>query len=343
MKSHIQDKAKKFVVLGLLAMAITLFVGFNLNQEVVYRVSLNLDNNVVNVVTGAITVEELLLNEDILLEEGAHINVSPEAELENNMEIVINSPKTYRISIDNHEFHLKSIHTSVGKILSDNGITIEGKDYTYPKLDEEVGQGSIIEVYNVEDIVVTEEEFIPYERIVNKNRNLDLGIENIVQEGKDGLKEVTVSKEYVNGKLVGTHLVKEEILSEAVSNIVEKGTRSIVVTSRGDTNFKKAVVMSATAYDLSFESCGKYPDHPAYGITRSGTQAGPGVVAVDPRVIPLGTKLYVESLDGTPDYGFCVAEDTGGAIKGNRIDLFFHSSTDVYNFGRRDVKVYILD
>ncbi|HZK33478.1 MAG TPA: 3D domain-containing protein, partial [Tissierellaceae bacterium] len=139
------------------------------------------------------------------------------------------------------------------------------------------------------------------------------------------------------------YIVKEEILSEPVSNIVEKGTKALVVTSRGNTSFRKAITMSATAYDLSFESCGKHPGHPAYGITASGTHARPGVVAVDPRVIPLGTKLYVESLDGTPDYGFASAEDKGGAIKGNKIDLFFESSTDVRNFGRRKVKVYILD
>ena len=68
-----------------------------------------------------------------------------------------------------------------------------------------------------------------------------------------------------------------------------------------------------------------------------------GAVAVDPRVIPLGTKLYVESLDNTKDYGFCVAEDTGGAIKGNKIDLFFNTAGEVKNFGRRKVRVYILD
>ena len=66
-------------------------------------------------------------------------------------------------------------------------------------------------------------------------------------------------------------------------------------------------------------------------------------MAVDPRVIPLGTRLYVQSLDGSSDYGFAVAEDTGGAIKGNKIDLFFETAEQVRQFGRRRVKVYILD
>lgn len=345
MESHIQNKTWKFIVLGLLIVfvAAALLLGFYLNQETEYNVNLNLNNNVTDIVTEANTVEELLLKEDISLEKDTYINVSLGTELDDNMNIVINSPKTYTISIGNDEFDVQSIHTTVEEVLSDNGITIAEKDYTYPALNSEISQGNRVELYSVRDIVETEEEFIPYERVVRKNKNLDLGIEKIVQEGKDGLKEIHISREYVNGKLAGENIVKEEVINEPVTNIVEKGTKAMMVTSRGNTSFHKVITMSATAYDLSFESCGKYPDHPAYGITASGTKAGPGVVAVDPRVIPLGTRLYVESLDNTPDYGFCVAEDTGGAIKGNKIDLFFHSSTDVKNFGRRNVKVYILD
>ena len=107
-------------------------------------------------------------------------------------------------------------------------------------------------------------------------------------------------------------------------------------------NTSDIMVMEATAYDLSYQSTGKRPGDKAYGITASGMKAGPGVVAVDPKVIPLGTKLYIESMDSTKDYGYAVAGDTGGAIKGNRIDLFFFSSSDVRRFGRRNVRVKVL-
>ena len=106
---------------------------------------------------------------------------------------------------------------------------------------------------------------------------------------------------------------------------------------------KRVITMNASAYDLSYQSTGKRPGDRGYGITASGTKARPGVVAVDPKVIPLGTKLYIESLDGRADYGNAIAEDTGGAIKGNRIDLFFNSRSAALNFGRRNVKVHILD
>ncbi|HZJ98400.1 MAG TPA: 3D domain-containing protein, partial [Tissierellaceae bacterium] len=93
----------------------------------------------------------------------------------------------------------------------------------------------------------------------------------------------------------------------------------------------------ATAYDLSFESCGKHPDHPAYGITASGTKARLGVVAVDPKVIPLGTKLYVEG------YGNAIAEDVGGAIKGRLLDVFFNTKNECIQWGRKQVNVWIVD
>ena len=95
--------------------------------------------------------------------------------------------------------------------------------------------------------------------------------------------------------------------------------------------------MSSTAYDISFESCGKNPGDKYYGITASGIPVRPGIVAVDPRVIPLGTWLYVEG------YGIALAADKGGAIKGNRIDLFYESTKVVDRYGRKTVKVYVLD
>ena len=105
---------------------------------------------------------------------------------------------------------------------------------------------------------------------------------------------------------------------------------------------KRSMVMNASAYDLSYESCGKNPGDYGYGITASGMQACYGVVAVDPNVIPLGTKLYIASADGSYVYGCAIAGDTGGGIKGNKIDLFYNSRAEALQFGRRNVVVYFL-
>nr|WP_300091959.1 3D domain-containing protein [Sedimentibacter sp.] len=179
-------------------------------------------------------------------------------------------------------------------------------------------------------IVYNDEKYVDYEKVV--------------QEGSDGMKKSVYQESYVDGKLISKSLEEEIVYIEPVEEIVEVGTKEYVVaTSRGGFRFEQELDMVATAYDLSYESTGKYPDDPEYGITASGTKAQPGTVAVDPSVIPLGTKLYIASTDGSPDYGLATALDTGGAINGYRIDLFMEDGTDAHNFGIRQVKVYILE
>jgi len=178
---------------------------------------------------------------------------------------------------------------------------------------------------------------------VVKNENQFEGYEKVIQNGFDGIKRCVYEETYVNGEAVSKILAEEIVRKEPVDKIVEIGTKKHLVTSRGGFRYSNELALIATAYDLSYESTGKYPGESGYGITASGTKAQPGTAAVDPRVIPLGTKLYIASIDGSPDYGFATAEDTGGAIKGNKIDLFMENGSDCDNFGRRQVKVYILD
>ena len=94
--------------------------------------------------------------------------------------------------------------------------------------------------------------------------------------------------------------------------------------------------MTATAYTAGPESTGKRPGHPAYGLTATGTRAQPGkTIAVDPRVIPLGSKVYID------DLGEFIAEDTGGAIHGNRIDLYMESVDEALDWGVRKVRLHV--
>jgi 3D (Asp-Asp-Asp) domain-containing protein len=102
----------------------------------------------------------------------------------------------------------------------------------------------------------------------------------------------------------------------------------------------EAVEVTATGYTAGIESTGKTPKHPQYGITYSGVKVRKSkvsTIAADTKVFPLGTLLYI------PGYGYGIVADTGSAIKGNKIDLFFWSKKEVYaNWGKRNVKVYVL-
>lgn len=123
-------------------------------------------------------------------------------------------------------------------------------------------------------------------------------------------------------------------------NEVEEG---VLETSDGKIiEYTDVIQLEATAYCACYDCCGKYPGNKWYGITATGTRAKVGTIAVDPKVIPLGTEVYIEGLGDAKNYGFATAEDTGGAIKGKIIDLYFNTHKETVNWGRQQVNVYIL-
>lgn len=131
----------------------------------------------------------------------------------------------------------------------------------------------------------------------------------------------------------------------AIPTMAQNNTKTTVsgntaVTAYGTFTFSKVLTCNATAYEGSSASNGKWA-----GKTATGRAPVFGVVAVDPSVIPLNSKLYIESADGGKSwiYGFAVAGDTGGAIKGNKIDLCYNTLDQCYQFGRRDAIVYVLN
>ena len=136
-------------------------------------------------------------------------------------------------------------------------------------------------------------------------------------------------------KPVDRKFVNDAIVKQAVNQIVEFGTVPNFRNSRGELIRYSKLKMQATACTASFEDTGKTPDHPAFGVTYTGIRVREGVIDVDPKVIPLGTKVYVEVPGPAPDYGFAIASDIGSAIKGNLIDLYFDSASRVKSWGEK--------
>ena len=341
MKTNTPSRTIKFKMIVVLIIVAALSLGIYIYQG--NEVTLDVDGEVTELVSYSNTVQELIETEEVNFSEKAFINVPLDSKIENNIKIIIRNPIPYTIEDRGVLLETTSLFKTVGEVLEDHQIELGEKDFTYPDLSEEIAPNTAIQISRVSEEIEILETVIPHGEQVVTNRDLDVGVMKTIQEGEDGLKRTYIKKEYINGVLLSETVDYEVVAVEPIDEIKEKGSRDVITTSRGATRFRNSITMNASAYDLSFESTGKRPGDRYYGITASGTKVRPGVVAVDPRVIPLGTKLYIQSLDGSSDYGFAVAEDKGGAIKGNKIDLFFESAEQVRQFGRRKVKVYILD
>jgi 3D (Asp-Asp-Asp) domain-containing protein len=177
---------------------------------------------------------------------------------------------------------------------------------------------------------VVQREPIPYPTLRKSSSELRSGSSKTVRAGINGEKKITYRVTYRDGVEVRREAVSTKVVKNPVPEVVAVGYRT-TLASRGYLSGRKMFVMSATSYSPSPRENG------GRSRTATGLHIGHGIVAVDPRFIPLGTRLYIEG------YGYAVAGDTGGAIKGNRIDLGHDSTSASNRFGRRKVKVYILD
>jgi 3D (Asp-Asp-Asp) domain-containing protein len=207
-------------------------------------------------------------------------------------------------------------------------------------LDEVLGNEAILSFYTWRSETESTMDLIPYGREYVSTPSLSIGVEHVRQEGVVGEFHTHYIVVFIGNEEYAREIV-EEITIDPVPMIIDRGVGGDLGTLT-DTNcpsfhYVRRVTMNASAYTAGFTCTGKHPWHPLYGITASGRRVEHGIVAVDPRVIPLGTRLYVEN------YGFALAADTGSAIRGYKIDLFMYDLTDARRFGRRDITVWILD
>ena len=253
--------------------------------------------------------------------------------------------KTHVYEIDDNGT-VKTYKTScktVKELLSDLKIKVDDDDIVIPDLDTELKSEGKISIIKVDVKVIEKEVEAPFKTIKKKNKELTHKQSKILIQGVNGKNKVKCKEYYAGDKLIKEEVIHVETLVKPIDQVFEEGTKDVFTNDRSDFTARKAIKMVATAYEAGPRSTGKRPGDKGYGITASGARAKRGTVAVDPRVIPLGTKLYIKSLTtGVPDYGFAIAQDTGGAIKGNKIDLFMDTVWECLQFGRRPVMVYIL-
>jgi 3D (Asp-Asp-Asp) domain-containing protein len=223
---------------------------------------------------------------------------------------------------------------TVGDAIHEQGIALKPQDVTAPGLFAPVTEGMEIDLGQVVREVKDVKKIIAFGTHRDYTDTLNVGEIIDMAPGKDGLEELKTESYTLNDEEAFTKVLECTVLKPAQDAKVLEGTslRQKLYPLKKRAKASKVLTMRATAYYPGPEDTWPY----ASGTSASGLKAGYGVVAVDPRVIRLKTPLYVDG------YGYAIAADTGGAIKGDKIDLCFDTYEEAVQFGRKDVKVYIL-
>ena len=291
---------------------------------------------------------------------------------------------------NNYEMNIITTKTKIADILEENHIVILPNETVFPNKDSQIGEDKTIKIAKVETMenmvteianaekavtleqvlgsyativekIEVEEEVIPYETITKNTTSVSEKdrVNQVIQQGKDGLKEVTYKVKYQNDIEISRTVIKEEIIKKAVNKIVQITT----ATSRGDDSRYGGVTISqaiangeklaakvqgitpivktlnASAYTAS--TCDKLPTDKGYGITASGAKVKEWYTVAAGKSYPMGTVIYIPALKDKPNGGWFVVQDRGGAIKDNKLDIYMSTYNECIQFGRKNLECYI--
>ncbi|HTX59765.1 MAG TPA: 3D domain-containing protein [Verrucomicrobiae bacterium] len=308
------------------------------SESVVTRHMVTFESNgtITQLATDANTVGDFLRERAIVV--GPKDYLYPSADVPLSDGLVITYRAAVPVTIESAAQHVDAVSSApdVGALLEEQNVRLGANDVVQPELSDRLPEDGIVRITRV--VVWQRHERRAIAEPIEHRLDFAIapGESKVVAKGSPGERNVTVRfTQRDNGKIVAA-IVASHVIRKPRPRIVAEGVDEYQafeqIGSRGleRTAYMAATAMQmiATAYTADCYGCS--------GITASGRPAGHGIVAVDPSVIPLGTRLYI------PGYGFAVAGDTGGAIRGARIDLGFNSQRDAMLFGRREVTVYRL-
>lgn len=277
------------------------------------------------VATRANTVGDFLSQQDIVLAELDVVEPALDAGLEDKAQVVIRRAFDVAVTAD---FKTESYPTqpqTVSDFLAANNVVLGEHDWVSPAPDHVLAKGENVVINRITYRQTQVKEAVAPQTVRREDASMNVGQSKVIQAGKAGEKTITSLVTYKDGVPIAKQELSRAVTTAPVDKILAVGTRRVISRGNQTYEYTEVLAMKASAYTHTGSN------------TASGTKPKAGyTVAVDPSVIPLGSMLYVDG------YGYAKAEDTGGAIDGNRIDLFFNSEQECLNWGVRTVRVYVL-
>ncbi len=222
------------------------------------------------------------------------------------------------ITADGRTLEVRTQGATVEAALAEQHIPVTDADRVEPALTARIVRGAAIQVVRLKEVATAVEEPIAYHTEYVADAGMEIGTSKAVQAGANGRLKRNLRLFYEDGREVKRLQTSEEVVQPPATHEMHYGTKVIyrtLNTPSGPVQYWKTMRVWATWYSPA--NAGKPASAPGYGITALGYEARRGIMAVDPRVIPLRTTVYV------PGYGAAFAADTGGGVRGNLIDLAY--------------------
>lgn len=315
--------------------------------------------------THARLVSDLLKERGIVQADTDDVYPSIHAVLTTGMTVRFREAFPVDIVIGGRASQVYTYQTTVRELLAKQGVTLQATDRVAPSLDTVVSEDTLVTVNTTRRATLTEEQLLPFDVEQVEDPTLPKGQQLVTTTGRPGIRTQKYELTLADGLSKEKKLLTDEVTSEPVKQIIKVGTKPIErvetpapvfneeeattpltvapeVTADLDFKNAKTLMVEATAYTNDPASNGSqlYDGRAltatGYDVTDTITYQGLPIVAVDPKVIPLGTKVYVEGV------GLAVALDTGGAIKGNKIDVLVNDEQTAKTFGRKTVKLWVI-
>lgn len=290
--------------------------------------------------TKAKTIEKFLKEQGVEVSEQDLIWPEASTKIKDGMKIYLKKavPVTIKLGTQPEKSILTTADTVAGA-LKEVGYILNDVDIVKPDKNQPIENDLRIEVTKVTYGIIKRNVPLKYETVRVANDTMIKGTEKVIDPGEPGEAVQSYLATYYNGQIVELEHLYSTTIEEPEEEIIHYGTVE-PVTVDGYTFVPKKILknVTLTAYSAQENISGKGPDHPLYGITRSGTKVKENhTIAVDPDIIPLGWWVYIEG------YGLYQAEDTGGAIKGKKIDIYIEDLEAANEFGvKRNKTVYVI-
>jgi len=346
-------------ILGaILVFAITIMFVSLLQKEARKSITI-IDNGIASVLqTKSSNVLSVLEEQEIHVGPYDRLSLSPTDPLEEGTTIVIDRAKGVTIKADGKQEVTYTTEDTVGGVIRSLNIQLSDHDRITPAMNSPLEEGMTVAVVRVRKEVTETKYPIAFKVVEQKSKDLETGKQKVVTAGKNGLVVFKTERVYEDGKLVSQEMIEKTVAQPAVHQVVSIGTKKkpevVTLSYNGVPTSAEAKTVklngrsvkvkrmlnnvTLTAYSADYASTGKSKGDYGYGVTSSGTVVQEGrTVAVDPKVIPIGWWVYIEGI------GFRRAEDTGSAVKGKKIDVYYDSETHANKFGlKRGYTVYVI-